>query len=47
VSLKQAEEMSEEERLGKIVHGVFVDRDIPEYTRLYDQVIERAQAEAA
>jgi len=47
VSLEQAEEMSEEERLGKIVHGVFVDRDIPEYTRLYDQVIERAQAEAA
>jgi len=46
-SLKQAEEMSEEEKLGKIVHGVFVDRDIPEYTRLYDQVIERAQAEAA
>jgi 2-oxoglutarate ferredoxin oxidoreductase subunit beta len=47
VSLKQAEEMSEEEKIGKIVHGVFVDRDIPEYTRLYDQVIERAQAEAA
>jgi hypothetical protein len=24
---------------------VFVNRDIPEYTQLYDQVIERAQAE--
>jgi 2-oxoglutarate ferredoxin oxidoreductase subunit beta len=47
VSLKQAEGMSEEERLGKIVHGVFADRDIPEYTRLYDQIIERAQAEVA
>jgi len=35
---------TEEERHRRIVRGVFVDRDIPEYTRLYDQVIERAQA---
>jgi hypothetical protein len=32
------------EQEGKIVRGVFVDRDIPEYTELYDQVIERARA---
>jgi len=45
VSQKQAESLSEEEKGWKIVRGVFVDRDIPEYTQLYDQVIERAQAE--
>ena len=47
ITLKRAEGMSEEEKRGKIVRGVFVDRDIPEYTRLYDQIIERAQQEAA
>ena len=47
VPLKRAESMSEEERHGKIIRGVFVDRDIPEYTRLYDQIIEQAQEEAA
>ncbi len=47
VSFKQAEKMSEEERRGKIVRGVFVDRDIPEYTQLYDQIIERAQTEVS
>jgi 2-oxoglutarate ferredoxin oxidoreductase subunit beta len=45
VSQKQAEKLSDEERSWKIVRGVFADRDIPEYTQLYDQVIERAQAE--
>jgi 2-oxoglutarate ferredoxin oxidoreductase subunit beta len=47
VTLKRAEGMSEEEKQDKIVRGVFVDRDIPEYTRLYDQIIEQAQKEAA
>jgi len=47
VSQKQAEKLSEEERSWKIVRGVFADRDIPEYTQLYDQVIERARAEEA
>ncbi|MBN1978959.1 MAG: 2-oxoacid:ferredoxin oxidoreductase subunit beta [Anaerolineae bacterium] len=45
VSQKQAEKLSDEEKSWKIVRGVFADRDIPEYTQLYDQVIERAQAE--
>ncbi|MCP4541068.1 MAG: 2-oxoacid:ferredoxin oxidoreductase subunit beta [Chloroflexi bacterium] len=47
IPLKRAETMSDEEKQGKIVRGVFVDRDIPEYTKLYDQIIERAQAEVA
>jgi 2-oxoglutarate ferredoxin oxidoreductase subunit beta len=47
VSPSQAEKLSAEERGWKIIRGVFVDRDIPEYTRLYDQVIERAQAAEA
>ena len=47
VSQNQAEKLSDEERSWKIVRGVFADRDIPEYTQLYDQVIERAQAEEA
>jgi len=37
-------ERKRKEEEGKIVRGVLVDRDIPEYTELYDQVIERAQA---
>ena len=41
---KRAEALTEDERRGTIVRGVFVDRDLPEYTQLYDQVIERAQA---
>jgi 2-oxoglutarate ferredoxin oxidoreductase subunit beta len=47
VTLRQAETMSAEEKEGRIVRGVFADRDIPEYTQLYDQVIEQAQREAA
>jgi 2-oxoglutarate ferredoxin oxidoreductase subunit beta len=47
VTLKQAEKMSADEKLGRIVRGVFADRDIPEYTQLYDRVIARAQGEAA
>jgi len=43
IPLKRAKEMSEEEKRDVIVRGVFVNRDIPEYTRLYDQIIERAQ----
>jgi 2-oxoglutarate ferredoxin oxidoreductase subunit beta len=46
-TLKQAGQMSTEERRGKTVPSVFVDRDIPEYARLYEQIIERAQREAA
>jgi 2-oxoglutarate ferredoxin oxidoreductase subunit beta len=45
VTLAQAEKMSADDKRDKIVRGVFADRDIPEYTQLYDHVIERAQQE--
>ncbi|MGD2178827.1 MAG: 2-oxoacid:ferredoxin oxidoreductase subunit beta [Anaerolineae bacterium] len=47
VTLKQAEEMSPDERQGLIVRGIFAERDIPEYTQLYDRIIAQAQREAA
>jgi 2-oxoglutarate ferredoxin oxidoreductase subunit beta len=47
VTLRQAEQMSAEERQGLIVRGIFAERDIPEYTELYDEIIARAQGEAA
>lgn len=34
------------ESSGKIARGVLVDKDLPEYTALYDEVIKRAQAGA-
>jgi 2-oxoglutarate ferredoxin oxidoreductase subunit beta len=43
IPLRRAEQMSEEEKHGKIVRGVFVDRDIAEYTHLYDQIIAEAE----
>jgi 2-oxoglutarate ferredoxin oxidoreductase subunit beta len=46
VTLKQAEKLNEEEKSSKIVRGVFADRDIAEFTQLYDRVVERARAEA-
>ncbi|HET91945.1 MAG TPA: 2-oxoacid:ferredoxin oxidoreductase subunit beta [Chloroflexi bacterium] len=47
VTRRQADGMSEEEKQGLIVRGVFVDRAVPEYTQLYDHIIERAEAEVA
>jgi len=44
VKVRDPAERKLKEQEGKIVRGVLVDRDIPEYTELYDQVIERAQA---
>jgi 2-oxoglutarate/2-oxoacid ferredoxin oxidoreductase subunit beta len=43
VSKSAADKLPPEERSNKIVRGVLCDRDKPEYTALYDQVIERAQ----
>jgi 2-oxoglutarate ferredoxin oxidoreductase subunit beta len=45
LTLAAAAGMTEDELRGKIVRGVLVDRDIPEYTRLYDQMIEKAQSD--
>jgi len=44
VKVRDPAERERKEQEGKIVRGVFLDRDIPEYTELYDRVIERAQA---
>ena len=44
ITLEEAAQMPEQESQAKIVRGVLVDRDIPEYTQWYDQVIARAQA---
>jgi 2-oxoglutarate ferredoxin oxidoreductase subunit beta len=40
-----AEKLLTEQRVGKIVRGVLCDVEKPEYIALYDQVIQRAQAE--
>jgi len=43
LTVSAAQKLEAEERLGKIVRGVFHnDPDKPEYTRLYDALIERA-----
>ena len=41
-----ADKLTPEQHGGKIVRGVLCDLDKPEYTALYDQVIERARAGA-
>ena len=46
VPLSQASKMSAEELAGKVIRGVYADRDdIVEYTKLYQGILERAQAE--
>lgn len=44
VTKEAAEKLTPEELQGKIVRGILVDRDCPEYTELYAEVIKRAQA---
>jgi 2-oxoglutarate ferredoxin oxidoreductase subunit beta len=46
VTLSAADKLPPEEQAAKIVRGVFLDVDKPEYTALYDQVIERAKDSA-
>ena len=43
VSLVKAEKMTEEELEGKIVTGILVDREKPEYTAQYQKLIDRLQ----
>jgi 2-oxoglutarate/2-oxoacid ferredoxin oxidoreductase subunit beta len=43
IPIEQAAGMSEEALKGKIVTGIFVDRNRPEYNEQYDQVRQRAQ----
>jgi 2-oxoglutarate ferredoxin oxidoreductase subunit beta len=47
VTRRQFEALGEDEAQGLLVRGVFVDRVLPEYTHLYDQIIQRAQEEAS
>jgi 2-oxoglutarate ferredoxin oxidoreductase subunit beta len=44
VTRTAADKLTPDERATKIVRGIFCDADKPEYTALYEQVIERAQA---
>ena len=43
ITKSTAEKLPPEELSGKIVRGVLCNQDKPEFTALYDQVIERAQ----
>ena len=47
VTLKQAEGLSAEDRQQRIVRGIFAERDMPEYTRRYDQIIAAAKEETS
>ncbi len=47
VTVRVAEKQGEELPEGKIVRGVLRDVDKPEFTELYDQVIERAHGPVA
>lgn len=47
IALAAAEGLAPEERAGKIVRGVLWDVEKPEYTALYQRVIERAMQAAA
>jgi 2-oxoglutarate ferredoxin oxidoreductase subunit beta len=46
VRIKAAEKMSPEQMKDKFPIGVFVDREIPGYSELYDRVIRKAQGKA-
>jgi 2-oxoglutarate ferredoxin oxidoreductase subunit beta len=43
VTIQAAEKLDEDPTRARIVRGVFRDEEKPEFTELYDQVIERAQ----
>jgi 2-oxoglutarate ferredoxin oxidoreductase subunit beta len=48
ITIRQAENMPDAEKEGKIIRGIFADRsDLEEYSVLYQQIIERAQSEAS
>lgn len=42
ITVRAAEQLDEEVNGGKIVRGVFRDEEKPEFTELYDRVIEQA-----
>jgi len=44
LTVEAAKRLTAEQLQGKIVRGVLLDRDIPEYCQLYQEIIKRAQA---
>lgn len=44
IGIERIKNMDPEELKGKIVTGVLVDRELPEYIETYDRVIEQAQS---
>ncbi len=46
ITVAQAADMGEEEKQDRIVRGIFAERDIPEYTSQYEQLIAKVQEEA-
>ncbi|MBN1399778.1 MAG: 2-oxoacid:ferredoxin oxidoreductase subunit beta [Anaerolineae bacterium] len=47
VTVRAAADLSPEERAKKIVRGVLVDRELPEYVAEYDKIIAKAQAQVS
>jgi 2-oxoglutarate ferredoxin oxidoreductase subunit beta len=47
VTVRAAEKQDADSLEGKIVRGVLRDEDLPEFTELYDEVIERAHGPVA
>ena len=47
ITVQQAARLPHEETQGKIVRGVLLNRDTPEYTEEYERIIARAQARRA
>jgi 2-oxoglutarate/2-oxoacid ferredoxin oxidoreductase subunit beta len=45
MTMEAASRLTPEERKGKILRGIVVDRELPEYTDLYAAVTERAKAQ--
>ncbi len=46
IPVERARDLPPEELVGRVVRGVLVDRDIPEYTERYQRVIDAARAGA-
>ena len=47
ITVEQAQRLPEVERGDRIVRGIVFERDIPEYTELYQRVLDKAQATQA
>ena len=45
ITVEQAQRLPEDARRNKIVRGVLFERNIPEYTELYQGIIDKAQAQ--